>query len=98
MAHADFSLGRFDQALPWSQKAVGHTPQYVKGYAFLAAAAALNGDSATAADAVAQFRRLQPKYSSIAAFKQSMMPGEVRMFDATPRFWEALQKAGLPLT
>ena len=48
--------------------------------------------------AVAQFRRLQPKCSSIAAFKQSMMPGEVRMFDATPRFWEALQKAGLPLT
>jgi TolB-like protein/DNA-binding winged helix-turn-helix (wHTH) protein len=98
MAHAYFSLGRFDEALSWSQKAVGHTPQYVKGYAFLAAAAALNGDSATAAEAVEQFRRLQPKYSSVAAFRQSMMPGEVRMFDATPHLWEALQKAGLALT
>jgi tetratricopeptide (TPR) repeat protein len=98
MAHANFSLGRFDQAVSWSQKAVGHTPTYVKGYAFLAAAAALNGDSSTAASALESFRRLQPKYVSVGAFKQSMMPGEARMFDATPRFWEGLQKAGLSLT
>jgi TolB-like protein/DNA-binding winged helix-turn-helix (wHTH) protein/Tfp pilus assembly protein PilF len=98
MAHANFSLGRYDQAMAWSQKAVGHTPTYVKGYAFLAAAAALNGDTATATSAQASFRRLQPKFDSVEAFKQSMMPGEARMFEATPRFWEALQKAGLPLT
>ena len=98
MAHANFSLGRFDQAMSWSQKAVGHTPTYVKGYAFLAAAAALNGDTATATSAQASFRRLQPKFVSVEAFKESMMPGEARMFEATPRFWEALQKAGLPLT
>ena len=96
-AHANFSLGRFDDAVSWSQKAVSYTPTYAKGYAFLAAAAALNGDGATAASALGSFQRLQPKYVSIAAFKQSMMPGEVRMFDATPRFWEGLQKAGLPL-
>lgn len=98
MAHANFSLGRFDQAMSWSQKAVGHTPTYVKGYAFLAAAAALNADTATATSAQGSFRRLQPKFVSVEAFKQSMMPGEARMFEATPRFWEALQKAGLPLT
>ena len=98
MAHANFSLGRFDQAMSWSQKAVGHTPTYAKGYAFLAAAAALNGDSTTAASALESFHRLQPKYISIGAFRQSMMSGEARMFDATPRFWEALQKAGQPLT
>ena len=97
MAHADFSLGRFDEAVAWSQRAVSHTPKYAKGYAFLAAAAALNGDAATATSALASFERLQPKYVSVAAFKGSMMPGEVRMFDSTPRFWEGLQKAGLPL-
>lgn len=96
MAHAYFSLGRYGEAVAWSQKAVGHTPAYVKGYGFLAAAAALAGDGATAANAVETFRRLQPKYGSVAAFRQSMMPGELRMFDATPRFWEALQSAGLP--
>jgi adenylate cyclase len=96
MAHANFSLGRFDEAVWWSQKAVAHSPKYVKGYVFLAAAAALNGDSGTAANAVDTFRRLQPNYGSVAAFRQSLMLGETRMFDATPRFWEALQKAGLP--
>ena len=98
MAHAEFSRGRYDRAQEWSQKAVGHTPKYVKGYAFVAASAALNGDQATAAGAVDTFTRLQPEYTSIAAFRQSLMPGETRMFDATPRFWEALQKAGLPAT
>jgi TolB-like protein/DNA-binding winged helix-turn-helix (wHTH) protein/Tfp pilus assembly protein PilF len=95
LAHAEFSLGRFDEAVAWSQKAVGHSPSYAKGYAFLAAAAALQGDRATAVGAVDAFGRLQPKYSSIVAFRNSMMPGEARMFDATPRFWEGLQKAGL---
>jgi TolB-like protein/DNA-binding winged helix-turn-helix (wHTH) protein/cytochrome c-type biogenesis protein CcmH/NrfG len=98
MAHANFSLGRYEQAVSWSQKAVGHTPTYAKGYAFLAAAAALNGDSAAAASALESVHRLQPKYVSIETFKQSLMPGEARMFDATPRFWEALQRAGQPLT
>ena len=95
MAHAYFSLGRFDEAVSWSQKAVAHSPKYAKGYAFLAAGAALAGDSTRAADAVEAFRRLQPKYDSVAAFRNAMMRGERRMFDATPQFWEALQKAGL---
>jgi adenylate cyclase len=96
MAHAHFNLARFDDALAWSRKAVGYAPKYAKGHAFLAAAAALSGDDIAATNAVDTFRRLQPKYGSVAAFRQSMMPGEMRMFDATPRFWEALQKAGLP--
>jgi TolB-like protein/DNA-binding winged helix-turn-helix (wHTH) protein/Tfp pilus assembly protein PilF len=96
MAHANFSLGRFGEAQAWSQKAVGHSAGYAKGYAFLAASAALNGDGGTAAKAAESVMRLQPKYSSVAAFRQTLMPGELRMFDATPRFWEALQKAGLP--
>jgi TolB-like protein/Tfp pilus assembly protein PilF len=96
MAHAHFSLGAFEQAVAWSHKAVAYKPTYVKGYGFLAAAAALHGDTATAARAVETFRRLQPKYDSVAAFRESMMAGELRMFEATPRFWEGLQKAGLP--
>jgi tetratricopeptide (TPR) repeat protein len=96
MAHAAFSMGRFGEAVSWSQKAVAHSPKYAKGYAFLAAAAALNGDSATAAGAIDNFRSLQPGSNSVAAFRQSMMRGETRMFDGTPRFWEALQIAGLP--
>jgi tetratricopeptide (TPR) repeat protein len=96
LSHAEFSLGRFEEAVAWSQKAVGHSPSYAKGYAFLAAAAAMQGDRATAVGALDAFRRLQPKYSSIAAFRKSMMPGEARMFDATPSFWGGLQQAGLP--
>jgi TolB-like protein/DNA-binding winged helix-turn-helix (wHTH) protein/Tfp pilus assembly protein PilF len=96
LAHAEFSLGHFDEAVAWSRKAVGHSPSYAKGYAFLAAAAALQGDRATAVGALEAFRRLQPKVGSNAAFRNSMMPGEVRMFDATPRFWEGLREAGLP--
>lgn len=96
MAHAHFSLGRHADALSWSQKAVAHTPGYVKGYAFLAAAAVLAGQPSAAAGAIDNFRRLQPKYGSVAAFRGSMMPGELRMFDATPRLWRALQDAGLP--
>jgi TolB-like protein/DNA-binding winged helix-turn-helix (wHTH) protein/Tfp pilus assembly protein PilF len=95
MAHAHFSLGRYDEAVGWSRNAVGHTPTYAKGYAFLAASAALAGDNAAAASAIEAFRRLQPRYDSVVAFRQSMMPGEVRMFDSTPRFWEGLAKAGL---
>lgn len=92
-AHALFSLGRFGDAQAWALKAVAHTPAYAKGHAFLAAAAALAGDGATAAKALDAF---QAKYGSAAAFRQGLMPGELRMFDATPRFWEALHKAGGP--
>jgi TolB-like protein/DNA-binding winged helix-turn-helix (wHTH) protein/Tfp pilus assembly protein PilF len=94
MAHAYFSLGRFDQAVTWAEKAIAHSPRYAKGYVFLAAAASLKGDQARAKSALEEFRRLQPKYDSVAAFRAHLMPGEVRMFEATPRFWEALQKAG----
>jgi predicted Zn-dependent protease len=96
MSHAYFSLGRYDEAVTWAEKAIAYTPDYTKGYAFLAAAAAMKGDRARARSAIDEFRRLQPKYDSAVAFRASMMPGEVRMFDATPRFWEALQRAGLP--
>lgn len=97
MAHAYLSLGRFGEATQWSRKSVAQTPAYAKGYALLAVAAALDGDAATAAGAIDSFRRLQPRYGSVAAFRQSMMPGETRMFDATPRFWDGLAKAGLPM-
>ena len=80
----------------WAQKAVGHTPGYAKGHGFVAAAAALAGNQAAASRAIENFRVLQPKLGSVAAFRHSLMPGEQRMFDATPRFWEALQTAGLP--
>jgi len=96
MAHACFSLARYDDALAWAQKAVGHTPGYAKGHGFVAAAAALAGNQAAASRAIENFRVLQPKLGSVAAFRHSLMPGEQRMFDATPRFWEALQTAGLP--
>jgi tetratricopeptide (TPR) repeat protein len=96
MAHPCFSLARYDDARAWAQKAVGHTPGYAKGHAFVAAAAALGGDRAAAARAIESFRALQPQLASVAAFRRSLMPGELRMFDATPRFWEALQTAGLP--
>jgi adenylate cyclase len=96
IAHANFSLGRFGDAVTWSEKAVSHTPQYTKGYAFLAAAAALHGDNAKAKSALNEFQRLQPRYKSISAFRSSMMPGELRMFDATPKFWNALRNANLP--
>ena len=96
MSHACFSLARYEDARAWAQKAVGYTPGYAKGHAFVAAAAALGGDRAAAARAIETFRGLQPKLASVAAFRHSMMPGELRMFDATPRLWEALQTAGLP--
>jgi TolB-like protein/DNA-binding winged helix-turn-helix (wHTH) protein/Tfp pilus assembly protein PilF len=96
MAHPCFSLGRYGDARAWAQKAVGLTPDYAKGHAFVAAAAALGGDRAAAARAIETFRALQPQLASVAAFRRSLMPGERRMFDATPRFWEALQTAGLP--
>jgi TolB-like protein/DNA-binding winged helix-turn-helix (wHTH) protein/Tfp pilus assembly protein PilF len=96
MAHACFSLSRYGEAAAWAQKAVGLSPGYVKGHAFLAAAAALQGDPTTAAGAVDRVRSLQPKFDSVASFRQSLMPGELRMFDATPRFYEGLHNAGLP--
>jgi len=46
MAHAYFSVGRFDQAVTWGEKAIAHSPRYAKGYVFLAAAASLKGDQA----------------------------------------------------
>jgi tetratricopeptide (TPR) repeat protein len=96
MAHAYFSLARYDEAAQWARKAVGLAPAYVKGHAFLAAAAALQGDPVTAAGAAERVRALQPAFGSVAAFRHSLMPGELRMFDATPRFYEGLRSAGLP--
>jgi TolB-like protein/DNA-binding winged helix-turn-helix (wHTH) protein/cytochrome c-type biogenesis protein CcmH/NrfG len=97
LAHAHFSQARYGEAADWAHKAVGLSPDDVKGHALLAAASALRAGPSTAAGELEQVRRLQPGFDSVAAFRQGLTPGERRTFDATPRFWEGLHAAGLPM-
>ena len=91
MAAACFAAGHYSDAMSWARNAIGRSPEHPPAYFFLIAAAAMRGDLASAADALARLRRLQPEFS-LAWMRENMAYSE----EVGERLLEGLRKAGMP--
>ncbi len=88
-------LGHDAKALEFAKRSVQERPDFAIAQAWLAAAAALNGDMPTARSAIAEFQRLQPGYT-IATFRSEPWLGNAKLAAQRERFYRALALAGLP--
>ena len=93
-AAAHLLAGRDQEAMTWARRAIAAKPGYSISYAWLAAAAANAGDLATARDAIAEFKRLQPDYT-LATFRAEKHGDNPEFLAQRERFYQGLQRAGL---
>jgi adenylate cyclase len=91
MAAARFAAGRYVDAVAWAHNAIERSPEHLPAYFFLIAAAAMKGDLAAAAEALATLLRLQPG-SSLAWMSENMAYSE----EVGERLLKGLRKAGMP--
>ena len=91
-AAAHFFAGRYVEALSWAETAIQSQPDYIPSTSVAAAAAALSGNQAAAAKAIARLRLIDPalRISNLKDFFPLRRPED---FD---RWAEGLRKAGLP--
>jgi TolB-like protein/Flp pilus assembly protein TadD len=89
-AAAQFAAGRYADAVTWARNAVEISPEHPPAYFFLIAAAAMQGDLATAA-ALATLFRLQPEFS-LAWMSENMAYSE----EVGERLLDGLRRAGMP--
>ena len=94
IAAAHLLAGRDQEAVTWARRAIAARPYYSISHAWLAAAAANAGDMATARDAIAEFKRLQPDYT-LATFRAEKHGGNPEFLAQRERFYQGLQRAGL---
>jgi adenylate cyclase len=93
---------RFEEAIPWLEKARVALPNLAADHAYLAAAYALHGDAEQAATELTEAQRLDPDYSSIARLKRALSRDQSRgarpeiraLFETT--YLAGLRKAGMP--
>jgi hypothetical protein len=78
----------------WARRAIAARPYYSISHAWLAAAAANAGDMATAREAIAEFKRLQPDYT-LATFRAEKHGDNPEFLAQRERFYQGLQRAGL---
>ena len=94
IAAAHLLAGRDQEAVAWARRSIAARPYYSIPYAWLAAAAANTGDMATAREAIAEFKRLQPDYS-LAKFRAEKHGDNPQFLAQRERFYQGLQLAGL---
>ena len=94
IAAAHLLAGRDQEAVTWARRAIAARPGYSISHAWLAAAAANAGDMATARDAIAEFKRLQPDYT-LATFRAEKHGDNPEFLAQRERFYQGLQLAGL---
>jgi len=87
---ANFAAHRYREAAAAARRLIEQSPGDLRGYAHLAAALAMEGNSTAAADACARLLRIVPNYS-IAVLKGNLPPTE-----AVERLCEGLRRAGVP--
>lgn len=89
--YARFLLRRYEEAIELAREAIRHRGDLTGAYRVLVVAAALNGDAATAATALAELRRTQPNIS--LAWAATQLPWHNEADRA--HFLEGLRRAGL---
>ncbi len=94
IAAAHLYAGRDQDAMTWARRAVTARPGYSISHAWLAAAAANSGDMATAREAIAEFKRLQPDYA-LATFRAEKHGDNPAFLAQRERFYRGLRAAGL---
>ena len=94
IAAAHLLAGRDQEAVTWARRAIAARPYYSISHAWLAAAAANAGDMATAREAIAEFKRLQPDYT-LATFRAEKHGDNPEFLAQRERFYQGLQRAGL---
>jgi adenylate cyclase len=91
MVMAHFSAGNYVECAAWARNMSEKNPEETRGYSFLTAALAMQGDMTAAADARDTLLRLQPEFSLAWMAENLPNAGEV-----TERFRDSLRKAGVP--
>jgi TolB-like protein len=91
IAAAHFTAGRYGDATTWARQAIDRSPEHLPAYFFLIGAAGLNGDRATAGEAMTLLLRLQPNVS-LAWMRQNMAYST----EVGDRLIQGLRKAGMP--
>jgi adenylate cyclase len=94
IAAAHLYAGRDEAALAWAKRAVAARPGAGIPHAWVAAAAANLGDTATARAALAEFRRLQPD-QTLASFRAERHGDSAEFLRQREYFYQGLSKAGL---
>ncbi|MDA9492479.1 adenylate/guanylate cyclase domain-containing protein [Bradyrhizobium sp. CCBAU 11361] len=92
-AHADFFLGRYDEATSWAAMALQDKPDYQPGLRIAAASNAMAGRLDEAHKAVARLRQLNPALR-VSTLKD--VCGPYRRAEDLSRYQEGLRQAGLP--
>jgi TolB-like protein/class 3 adenylate cyclase len=91
-ALAHFVAGRYAEASSWAAMACREQPDHIPANCMVAAAGALTGNPAAAADAMARLRQLAPDLR-IANLRERL---PLRRSDHFDRWADAMRKAGLP--
>jgi tetratricopeptide (TPR) repeat protein len=93
IAHAQFFLGRYDEAASWAAMALQDNPDFQTGLRIAAASNAMAGRPEQARRAVARLRQLNPALH-VSTLKDVV--GPYRRAEDLSRFEEGLRQAGLP--
>ena len=94
IAAGHYYAGRDQDALAWARRSATAKPEYGISHAWMAAAAANLGDTASAREALAEFKRLRPD-STIATLRAERQSANAEFLRQRERFYQGLQKAGL---
>jgi TolB-like protein/DNA-binding winged helix-turn-helix (wHTH) protein/Tfp pilus assembly protein PilF len=94
IAASHYYAGRDQDALVWAKRSAAAKPTYGMAYAWAAAAAANLGNTASAREALAEFKRLQPD-STIAILRAERHSANTEFLRQRERFYMGLQRAGL---
>jgi TolB-like protein/tetratricopeptide (TPR) repeat protein len=89
--YVHFAAGDYAESLGWTRRLVDNYPEYIPGYTWLAATAALHDEMETATEAVSVLLRRRPHFS--VAWMRENMPFSG---DIIERLLAGLRKAGLP--
>jgi TolB-like protein/Tfp pilus assembly protein PilF len=93
MAFAEFAAGHYPECMDWARKTIERHPGHLPPYHALIAAAALQGDTLAAAEAMTDLLRLRPDFSLAWAEKNLPLTGDIR-----ERLLNGLRHAGAPET
>jgi tetratricopeptide (TPR) repeat protein len=91
MAFAEFAAAHYADCAIWARKTIERHPGHLTPYHALIAAAALQGDTLAAAEAMTDLLRLRPDFSVTWADKNMPLTGEIR-----EGLLHGLRKAGMP--
>ena len=90
-ALAHFAARRYAECIGWARNTIAKTPEYAPPHTLLIAAAAMQGEKETAAEALAGRLRLRSDFSLAWVSDNLPLAGEVG-----ERWLEGLRKAGVP--